>query len=282
MSVRSGKALLLSALIVLLGATSLHAQASQWMTLLRAHEFDRLEEQTVLFQKHFASGALTEFDLREAYRPFYDMNEDDWRRLDMWQKAYPRSYAVPLIRGAFYKRAGFNARGGEWATETTEAQFKEMYRLHALARHELEESLELTEKPFLSVWHLIDLVYGDPVLMKELMDRGTQMLPTNTLIRARYMRALRPRWYGSYQQMEAFLVYARETGATERGLCELEAIICDDAGDIAKRDGDYATAVELFRRALELGAKAGGEVPEELRYSWSWRCHMPELKEFCR
>jgi len=269
--------------LIAASATSLRAQAErQWMTLLRAHDFARLEEQTVLFQKHFADGHITELELRDAYRPFYDMNEDDWRRLDLWQTAYPKSYAVPLIRGAFYKRAGFDARGGEWADETSDAQFKEMYRLHELARYQLLASLELTEKPFLSVWHLLDVVYGDSLAMRDLLDAGTRMLPTNTLIRSRYMRKLTPRWYGSYPLMEEFLAYARETGATERGLWELEAIIDDDAGDMAIRNGDKATAIELFRKALELGAKAGGEVPQELRYSWYWRCHLPELKAFCR
>jgi hypothetical protein len=96
------------------------------------------------------------------------------------------------------------------------------------------------------------------------------------------MRALTPRWGGSYELMAEFLNYAKETGATRTGLMELEAIMYDDMGDVLWRNGDKSRAAKYLRRALELGHEVGGEVPKELSFSWYYRCHLPELKDFCQ
>ena len=47
-------------------------------------------------------------------------------------------------------------------------------------------------------------------------------------------------------------------------------------------EGDQNKAIRYFHKALELGAKAGGEVPQELKYSWYYRCKFPELAAYCR
>lgn len=253
-----------------------------WLNLLRRGDFSQLEAQTVILQQRFASGEATEFDLRQAYRPFYDLTDQDLLSLDAWQKAQPKSYAVRLIRGTYYKRAGFSARGGDSAAQTPPENFAAMRRLHAIALPQLEESLSLTERPYLSVFHLLDLRDGDRPVQRALLEAGTKMLPANRLIRARYMRGLTPRWGGSYDAMRAFLTEAKRTGATELGLFELEAIIFDDAGDTDLSRGNQAGATQNFRKALELGAKVGGEVPRELPYSWYYRCKFPELEAYCR
>lgn len=272
-----------SLLVVLFVPLLVNAQPeAQLLSRLRQGDFQRLESETIALQERFSEGRLTEIGLRNAYRPFYNLTGEDFKRLDQWQDLYPKSYAVRLIRGTYYKRAGFEARGTASASQTLPEKFAAMRKLHAIARPELEASLSLTEKPYLSVFHLLDLHEGDRALHKSLMEAGTRMLPTNTLVRARYMRGLTPRWGGSYEEMKAFLAQARTSGATEDGLLELEAIMFDDMGDAALRQGDQQSAVRHFRRALELGQKIGGEVPEQLVFSWFQRCQLPDLSHYCR
>lgn len=115
-----------------------------------------------------------------------------------------------------------------------------------------------------------------------LVQAATKMLPSNRLVRARYMRSLAPRWGGSNEEMNSFLADAKRTGATQAGLWELEAIIADDLGDQAFSRGDEASAIRNFLRAQELGAKAGEEVPSELTHSWYFRCRLPQLASYCR
>jgi hypothetical protein len=269
--------------VLAFGAALANAQPAQvWLALLRQGDFNLLEEQTVAFQGRFAAGEETEFALRQAYRPLYNLTEQDLLKLDEWQRAHPKSYAVRLIRGTYYKRAGFSARGTDAASRTPPENFAAMRRLHALALPQLDESLSLTEKPYLSIFHLLDLRERNGPVEKALMDAATKMLPSNRLVRARYMRSLRPRWGGSHEAMWAFLTEARSTGATEAGLVELEAIIFDDLGDTAIRRGDEKDAVASFRKALELGERVGGEVPQELLSSRYYRCKLPGLETYCR
>jgi hypothetical protein len=266
--------------VLAIAAAPAHAQPEQmWLGLLRQGDFNLLEEQTIAFHRRFAANQETEFTARQAYRPLYNLTEQDLLKLDEWQKAHPRSYSARLIRGTYYKRAGFSARGSDVASRTPPEKFAAMRRLYALALPPLQESLSLTEKPYLSIFHMLDML--DRPARKALLDQATSMLPSNTLVRARYMRGLTPRWGGSHEAMWAFLSEARSTGATEMGLAELEAIIHDDLGDIAIRQGDVKAAVDSFRKALDLGAKAGGEVPQELRYSRFYRCTLPGLKSYC-
>lgn len=270
-------------LALTLASQQANAQPDQaWLNLLRRADFSQLEAQTTALQRRFAAAEATEFDLRQAYRPFYNLTDQDLLKLDAWQKTHPKSYAVRLIRGTYYKRAGFSARGGDVAARTPPENFSAMRELHAIAVPQLEESLSLTDSPYLSVFHLLDLRIGNRPIQRALLESGTKMLPANSLIRARYMRGLTPRWGGSYEAMWAFFAEAKRTGATEHGLFELEAIISDDAGDTDLERGNRAGAIRNFRKALELGAKVGGDVPRELSYSWHYRCKFPELADYCR
>lgn len=255
---------------------------SGFLGLLRQGDFNRLESETTALQQRFAAGHETEFGLRQAYRPLYALTEQDLSKLDDWQKAYPKSYAVRLVRGTYYKRAGFSARGGEFASRTPAEKFAAMKKLHARAVPELEASLSLTEKPYLSVFHLLDLSDGNRDLQKSLMDSGTRMLPSNRLIRGRYMHSLTPRWGGSYDEMREFLSYARRTGATKIGLMELEGILYDDMGDTAINQGDQDSAIRSFRKALELNDKVGPEGFGDPPFSKYYKCKLPDLRAFCR
>lgn len=267
--------------VLALTASLANAQAETWPNLLRRGEFGKLEAQTIALQKRFKSGEATEFELRQAYRSMYNLTRQDLLSLDLWQKTYPQSYAVRLIRGTYYKRAGVNARGDNFASVTPPENFAAMRTFYALALPQLEESLSLTEKPYLSVFHLLDIRDGNRHAQKALMKTGTIILPTNRLVRTRFMRSLAPRWGGSYETMRTFLAEAKRTGATELGLLELEAIIFDETGDTDIRRGDRSGAIRNFRKALEIGARVGGEVPQELQYSWHYRCKLSELKTYC-
>ncbi|HZV92017.1 MAG TPA: DUF4034 domain-containing protein [Caldimonas sp.] len=260
-----------------------HGQAAPGdLPLLRQGNFSRLEAETVSLQQRFATGQVTEFGLRQFYRSFYDLTEQDLARLDEWQAAYPRSYAVRLVRGTYYKLAAFKARGGNFAANTPPESFAEMERLLARARPDLEASLSLTEKPLLSVFHLLDMTDGNRAVRKALMDSGTRMLPSNRLIRGRYMFGLTPRWGGSYEEMKAFLAYAKRTGASKVGLMEMEALMYDDMAEVALHQGDQESAVVNFRKALELNAKVGPDGFGEPPFSKRYKCRLPALREYCR
>jgi len=249
--------------------------------LLRQGQYAVLEAETAKLQSWFETGHESEFAVRQAYRQLYELSPQDLMKVNSWLQAYPKSYAARLARGTYYKQVGFKIRGEAPTSETPPQNLDGMQRFHEIARIDLEASLPLTSKPYLSVFHLLD-IYGDnPEMRRALMEAGTRMLPSNMLVRARYMRGLTPRWGGSHEAMWAFLAEARKSGATELGVTELEAIIHDDMGDGAIQAGDRKSATEHFRQALELGAKVGGDLPEQLVFSRYYRCTLPGLQTYC-
>jgi|GEM_PF-1413641 len=250
--------------------------------LLRRGQYEQLEIETTKLQGWFEAGNQSELAMRRAYRQLYNLSPPELMNLNSWVRAYPKSYTARLTRGTYYKQAGFKLRGNAPASETPPQNLQAMQSFRGVALADLEPSLTLTAKPYFSVFHMLDLEDDNPQMQRALMESATRMFPSNGLVRARYMRGLAPRWGGSYEAMWAFLSEARQSGATEVGAKELEAIIHDDMGETAIRAGNRKDATEHFRRALQLGAEVGDEVPRELPYSRYYRCTLPDLVSYCR
>jgi hypothetical protein len=78
-----------------------------------------------------------------------------------------------------------------------------MRQYHEIGVTELEKSLKLTEKPFLSVFHLLDISKsgGSKRQSRGLLFAANKMLPGNTLARNRFMTTLTPLWGRSFEEM---------------------------------------------------------------------------------
>lgn len=258
------------------GATVSFAQDNQaWLSLLRQQAYPLLEQKTVDFQEQFSLGKETEFALRQAYRPFYSITRDDLLLLDEWEAKYPKSYAVKLVRGTYFKRA-FGSYSNSGQSDSPVA-----LELYGRARAELRASLALTEKPFLSVFHLLDIAQNDPVTAKALMERGSQILPSNTLIRSRYLRSLGPNNGGSLKAMNKFVIAAGKDGATKSGVLALQAVIYDEMGKSFLDDGKEKLAIENFSRALDTSLKLGPDAAQEVAHAWYYKCRLPGLTSYC-
>ncbi|WP_162823691.1 DUF4034 domain-containing protein [Lysobacter sp. TY2-98] len=257
------------------------ADNGEFLRQLRLNDFKSLEAGTRSLQRQFESGRVSETDLRDAYRQFYDLNGADLRKLDRWQDAFPKSYAVHLVRGTFYARRGAAARGTKWASETPPENFLGMRLDNEQALAEFTASLPLTQKPFLSVFQMMTLEGVNRPPRKELMEFGTRMLPTNRLIRGRYILFLTPRWGGSYEEMRAFIDYARRTGATPKGILELQSLMFDDMGDTAFLRGDKAAADRYFHKALQLHEAVGGAAMGPLPFATCYNREVTKPRELC-
>ena len=75
---------------------------------------------------------------------------------------------------------------------------------------------------------------------------ANKMLPINTLARGRYMASLKPRWGGSYEEMEQFIARSKKEEVSPIGLSQLEAIMYDDMGMTYWEQGDMQNARKYF------------------------------------
>ena len=202
-----------------------------------------------------------------------------------WKRKFPSSYAAYLIKGTYFKRKGFDARGDKYMAETPMENLEKMREYHDIAKKELTTSLKLTKKPFLSVFHLlgVSLAVGDDKTSLELLESANKMLPGNTLARNRYMRGLEPRWGGSDKQMKDFIAKSSAEGASAVGIMQLEAIMYDDMGFTSIERGEKGAATKYFLKALELAQRVGGEFRKDfMTNSNYYSCREPALKKYCQ
>ena len=257
--------ILICVLLLSFASFPVRSEDSHVLQALARKDFSFLNTTLNGVQRSFEEGHLSEIELRNAFRPFRNLNSQQQEALRAWPKNSPDSYAAQLALGIFLKSAGWEARGGKFISETSSQQINEMLRLFELSRSELNRSLRFAEKPYLTVFHLLDIARaeGDHVAELALLTQANRLLPSNHLARNRYLVSITPRWGGSYEQMRQFILEASKDGADQEGVMQLEAIIYNDQGDAALRTGDHAVAKSNFLKALDLAQKVGGSFRED-------------------
>ncbi|MDH5640443.1 MAG: DUF4034 domain-containing protein [Nitrospira sp.] len=232
-------------------ATLTSAQGKPLLALFKAGNYSALESALRDIQAKFDAGMLTEIELRNVYRQFLDIDQQDLSRIEEWKRAVPDSYAAHLIPGVYFKRKGWEIRGDHAISRTPPENIERMRQYHQLATNELMASLKLTKKPFLSLFHLLNTSPSREQAL-ELVAVANQLLPGNTLARNRYMIGLTPRWGGSYEEMKLFISRSKEEGLNNDGLLQLEAIMYDDMAHTYFQQGDRQNAAKCLDRATEL------------------------------
>lgn len=254
------------------------------LVLLKDQKYAELERQMSRVQSDFDGGEISEIQLRDAYRPFYNLDDELIGNVEGWKLAFPASYAAHLVHGIWYKRRAVDARGGEYIQNTPASAIEKMLRFNAASRAELRKSLALTRKPYLSYFHLLglSLMEGRPAEAANYLADGNKILPSNTLLRNRYMVSIEPRWGGSYTEMEKFIARSRSDGASTEGLMQLEAIMHEDMGHTLVAQGRTDEASKHFAIALQLAMKVRREFRQEfLKNASYYSCKLASLKEYC-
>jgi len=253
--------------------------------LLAANDAAAADELLNGVQKKFEDGTLSEIELRNAFRPIYDLTPAEAENLHAWAASHPKSYAAHLAEGIYYKKRGLAARGDKFISETSKSALDEMQRNLVPAKAELTKSRELTKKPYLSLFHLLDIAAqdGDRSASLALLTAANEALPQNSLARNRYLTSLMPRWGGSYPEAEAFITKAKSEGLAEQGVVQLEAILHNDKGQTLEHDGNHDGARAEFVQALELGKRAGGSFQIDfLKVSRYYVCNGPDAVKYCQ
>jgi hypothetical protein len=272
------------ATLMILAFSFPRSEAADVVSLLRSGDFRQLESQLSKAQQGFEKGELTEYELRNAFRPFYRLDEVADKNLQDWVERSPKSYVAHLALGIRYKRMGGEARGGAYISETPPARLKESRRLNDLSETELRRSMALTEKPYLSIFHLMSIMgdRGDRNSLSLLLLQGNKILPSNALVRNRYCMFLVPRWGGSYEDVDNFIARSRRQGAPASVILQLRAIELEDKGLTLMERRDPIAANELFEKALQLGKEIGGTFTEEnLGRTWEYLCKSQKKSPNC-
>jgi hypothetical protein len=228
------------------------AAEPQSLNWLKTGQYASLDRHYTELQQQYEAGAVSDAELTQEYRALYQNAPANAAYFDRWVEAFPESYAAHIARGAYHYRMAWASRGSDYIENTSQLQLEAMSRELAQARPDLEASFWLTAKPYLTILYLlnVEMLEGSPENQRLLLDLGNRIDPGNTVLRARYMISLSPRWGGSYSQMRAFLGECRRLHLPDALLARLDAIIHNDQAEVYSRTADAAMKLDRWDRLL--------------------------------
>jgi tetratricopeptide (TPR) repeat protein len=204
---------------------------------LRAGQYQELDRRYSAAQAQFENNELSGDDLRAQFRDFYATDPDLGSKLDGWVSQYPNSYVARAARGIYYKKVGFEARGSAYIRDTSQSQIDAMNTAFEKAVADLRASLNMSPKPFLSYFHLLDI--GNAIGAKEevraIYDRANSLDPSSYAIRLKYMITLQSRWGGSLEEMQTFYNECQRAGLTDAQNKELQGMLAEEKVWLAQR-----------------------------------------------
>jgi tetratricopeptide (TPR) repeat protein len=161
-----------------------------------------------------------------------------------------------------------------------------MEQMFELSKRDLETSLRLNPKSYLAILNLLNIAQfeGADRVADKYLALGNAVLPSNFIVRARYLIHLTPKWGGSYRRMEKFIDECESQGLAQDKIDLLNAIKIDDQGTAAEERGNIEQARAEFKKALILSRSAGQRFRQDYLSSSSRICAEPEhrSKEYCR
>ena len=233
-------------------------EAGKLQALLAAGNFAQLERELAAYQDAYRRGVIGDDEAAKAFTALVTGEADLKPLYDKWVADLPRSYVARVARGYYLTRLGYQARGPNYASKTSQMQFDEMRAHFKVAMADLEASLQLDAKPVLGfgtmIWISQSAGGGTPAA--RLLEQAIAIDPRVYTARASYLASLRPQWGGSLERMQAALDSWK--GSLERAQVERLALMLEDAkwqtalepAALLVNAKRYQEAIAVYDRAL--------------------------------
>jgi tetratricopeptide (TPR) repeat protein len=231
------------------------ANKGELLQKLRDRKFQDLDAQLKSYQTRFEQEALAEGNLAVAFEAFCSPDPALSPLLDQWVAKDPNSYPAHLARAEYLVTAGYQARGDQSADETSAGQFAEMNVLLGKAVKDAGVAIKLNPKSGLAYAAIIDAARGasDDDMREKVFAAGLKNVPLSMTIRVSEIRALQPRWGGSYGAMERLAADAQKYAAQNPKLVTLKGFADVERGRVALMDNDTEGAIRFYDQALQQG-----------------------------
>ena len=226
------------------------------IALLERREFDELERVLGALQREFERDPGGANKLEEAFASFRMLPLGAAPLLNEWVTQKKGSYAARLARARYAIDLGLDAPGTQFSGKTSKENFARMGEYFDRARTDLEVSLTLTAKPYLSHRYLMTIARwnGDDGEFRVRYGRAMALAPHSIETRLVYMTSLEPRWGGSIARMEAFVRESRAAVKDPRDLDRLAARIPAYRGFEGNQAKDYPRALSHLNDSIKLYA----------------------------
>jgi tetratricopeptide (TPR) repeat protein len=262
-----------------------YAQTLAPLEQLRSNNVAQVEAAYAGLQKRFEAGSASEYELLDAYKAFYQRQDQYRAEFGNWIKRYPASASAYLARGVYYRKLGEFTRGTSYISQVPQENIAYMQRMHQLAKEDLATSLRLNPKSYITILHLLNIAQfeSDDRAADKYLALGNAVLPSNFLLRARYLIHLTPKWGGSHQKMKLFIERCRSEGLSQDKLDMLNAIRFEDQGSVAEAGGNTDQARAEYVKALVAARSSGKRFRQDYLRGSAAICEEPEHKgkDYC-
>ena len=233
-------------------------QYAELQEYFKNSEFGLLNSALEAYQEEFETDVTTEYKVYDAYQVFSTTLPSYEDLFKSWLEYSPQRYAPYLARAHYYYQNGWESRGYSWAKDTSDAQFKQMRFYFQKAAKDIDAALEINPA-LMSAYRILIGIYnatGNDEGEDRTIETALELFPGSFLVRSIYMRAVQPRWGGSYAEMENFAKKAEEFSDLNPELTALYGFIYSDQGKIQKSKKKYKSAVNMYTKALSFGDNA--------------------------
>ncbi len=222
--------------------------------LLEARNLGELETTLAAIEEETRGDYKRENELWAAYIYLTQPRPENEELFAEWL-ALTGSSRARLGRAMFLAKRGWRVRGDDWAHRTSDSQFASMAEYHAEAHRLYVDVLEKNPECLMAYDGLMSLCLGagDKQCSERWLQKGLAVSPGSFNLRAAYLYVLKPRWAGSYAEMDAFAAKSQEAVELNPRLRHLLGFADADRADFA----EPAAKIELFTRALKHGPEPG-------------------------
>ncbi|HUO05848.1 MAG TPA: DUF4034 domain-containing protein [Candidatus Binataceae bacterium] len=240
---------------------------------LSQRKFTELEAQIDSYQKEFEKSVTAEEKVGDAFDTFSNADPTVGDLLAEWVKASPNSYISHTADAEYLCSAGWNARGGGYATEVAADSFKRMGELLSQADQEARQALKLNPK-VIAAYNIL-IVDGksqcDYSTMISQLDAALAQCPACYGPRYNFIQALVPQWCGRREEMAQFVtadVMAQFAAAAQKFAAQNPQLKPDEAmakflQEKMKSAGQTSqlTPEEAMAKFAEEAQKTAGQSP---------------------
>ena len=218
-------------------------------------DFTKLNTLLDEYQKEVETDITKEFKLYDAYEVFGINDPSVLNLFEIWLKAYPGTYQPYLARAAYFHKMGWESRGYKWAKETKAEQFAQMGDYFKQCEQDLEKALQLNPNALHAYILLIRMntALSNDDKIEYLVQKALNIYPNSFMIRVHYIHDLKPRWGGSYYEMNRLAAEAQSLDKLNPRLRLFQGFALADQANLAYLDDKYQKSIRLYSEALKIG-----------------------------
>jgi tetratricopeptide (TPR) repeat protein len=220
---------------------------------LRARRFSQLDQELRGYEGEAEQNIAHEENAVYAFDAFSCTSSALRPLLDEWTSKLPDSFVPHLAKAEYLYAKGWQARGSN--PEVTDSQLAGMKESFAQAAHEIAAVLRLNQKVTEAYKLTISATRATdgPELGWKVTAIGLTQIPASMELRVAFMKAIEPRWGGSYDLMEKFANDSASAVRANPRIKVLAGFVDYDRGRVAVENGDYPGGIRLLTRAIEMG-----------------------------